>query len=126
MSLLICSTHAYTSCQLSDIAEGLCYLHSRNVVHGDLKGVRDYSEYRFTTVLISGQLNVLVDAAGHARIMGFCLATVTTDADPDQITRGQHGGSEWWSAPEVLEGGATSKKTDIFSFAMVIIEVRHG
>ena len=29
--------------QLSDVAKGLCYLHSCNVVHGDLKGVRSHS-----------------------------------------------------------------------------------
>ena len=28
--------------QLSDIAEGLNYLHSCNVIHGDLKGVSDF------------------------------------------------------------------------------------
>jgi len=27
--------------QLSDVTEGLHFLHSRNIVHGDLKGVRD-------------------------------------------------------------------------------------
>lgn len=27
--------------QISDIAEGLAYLHSHNVIHGDLKGVRE-------------------------------------------------------------------------------------
>jgi serine/threonine protein kinase len=31
--------------QLCDIAEGLCYLHSCNVIHGDLKGVRDSKSY---------------------------------------------------------------------------------
>ena len=30
--------------KLRDITNGLQYLHSRNVVHGDLKGVRDYHE----------------------------------------------------------------------------------
>ena len=29
------------SLQVCDIAEGLYYLHSRNVLHGDLKGVRN-------------------------------------------------------------------------------------
>ena len=40
-------------CQISDIARGLCYLHSCNVVHGDLKGVRG-SEFCFATVLRPG------------------------------------------------------------------------
>lgn len=30
-----------------------------------------------------------------------------------------------WTAPEVLEGGANSKEADIFSFAMVVIEVHY-
>ena len=34
-------SQAYSRCQLSDVAKGLCYLHSCNVVHGDLKGVCD-------------------------------------------------------------------------------------
>ena len=36
--------------QLSDIADGLCYLHSRDVIHGDLKGVRT-SQFRPTAIL---------------------------------------------------------------------------
>ena len=39
-------SHAYSSYQLSDVARGLCYLHSCNVVHGDLKGVRNRSKSR--------------------------------------------------------------------------------
>ena len=38
--------------QLSDVAEGLCYLHSCNVIHGDLKGVSGYPKSRLTTALI--------------------------------------------------------------------------
>ena len=35
-------SHAYSCYQLSDVASGLDYLHSCNVVHGDLKGVRSF------------------------------------------------------------------------------------
>ena len=44
--------YTYSLYQLSDVAKGLFYLHSCNVVHGDLKGVCDYSNLRFTTVLM--------------------------------------------------------------------------
>jgi len=37
--------------QLSDVAEGLNYLHSCNVIHGGLKGVRDCAGSHFVTGL---------------------------------------------------------------------------
>jgi len=37
--------------QLSDVAKGLAYLHSCNVIHGDLKGVRRHSDSTFATIL---------------------------------------------------------------------------
>jgi len=37
--------------QSSDIAKGLCYLHSCNVIHGDLKGVRGWFNFSFATTL---------------------------------------------------------------------------
>ena len=37
--------------QLSDIAKGLCYLHSCNVIHGDLKGVCNCHKHRLITLL---------------------------------------------------------------------------
>ena len=117
--------YAHPRHQLSDVANGLCYLHSRNVVHGDLKGVRDCSESHPITVLTPDQANILVDADGHARIMNFSHATVAADV-AEKGPSDQRIGSEQWSAPEVLDDGIISKKTDIFSFAMVMIEVRHG
>ena len=116
-------TRADSSYQLSDVAGGLSYLHSRNVIHGNLKGVSDYSGSHFITALMLSQSNILVDANGHARIADFRLTTVSPDADSEQTTSDQSVGSHQWTAPEVLEGGAISMEADIFSFAMVMIEV---
>ena len=113
--------------QLSDVAEGLNYLHSYNVIHGDLKGVCDYSISRFTNMLTPDQSNVLVDVAGHARITDFGLAIVTRNLDSIRIGSDGHGDSVRWIAPEILDGrGTYSKEADVFSFAMVTIEVRCG
>jgi len=65
-----------------------------------------------------------VDDSGHARIADFGLATVARNID-SMRSASQHGGSSRWTAPEVLNGGLPTKEMDVFSFAMVMIEVRH-
>ena len=55
--------------------------------------------------------------------MGFRFTVVTADADPTQPSSDLHIGNNRWSAPEVMNGGETNKETDIFSLAMVMIEV---
>jgi serine/threonine protein kinase len=107
------------------VAKGLYYLHSCNVVHGDLKGVRG-SDSRFVTVFTPHQLNVLVDNSGHARIADFGLATVTQNLDSIRSTQPQRGHTTRWAAPEILDEGPHSKEADIFAFAMVMIEVGRG
>ena len=116
-------SYAYPNHQLSHIVNGLSYLHSRDVVHGNLKGVRGYSRSNFYRIDIN-QSNVLIDAAGRARIADFDLATVITDVDPEQSTRFLQSIARRWTAPEVLGGGRYSKEADIFSLAMVMVEVR--
>ena len=111
--------------QLSDVAEGLSHLHSRNVVHGDLKGVCGCSRSGLITWLTPRQANILVDASGHARITDFGLAAVTQDLDLIRSGLGERGDSGRWIAPEILDGrGTYSKEGDVFSFGMVMIEVR--
>ncbi|KAF9643876.1 kinase-like protein [Thelephora ganbajun] len=111
---------------LSDVAKGLCYLHSYNAIHGDIKGVCSFSDSSLTIALTPGQSNILVDDSGHARISDFGLATVTKDVGSTQSTSYHHGLAPRWTAPEVLNEGTYSKAADVFSFAMLMIEVFTG
>jgi len=125
MSFLFCLTRCSLSHQLSDVAEGLNYLHSCNVIHGDVKGVRGCSRFRFTATLTPTQSNVLVDATGHARITDIGLTVVTQNLGLARSASNEHEHSARWIAPEILDNrGTYSKEADVFSFAMVTIEVR--
>jgi len=59
--------------------------------------------------------------------MNFGLVTVTQNLDSIPGALDDQGYTAQWTAPEILnEQGTYSKKADVFSFAMVMIEVRHG
>ena len=65
-----------------------------------------------TFLMPTAQHNVLIDPTGHARI---------TDIVPEE-----QGYTMRWDAPEIMNTGEKhSKETDIFSFAMVMVEVGH-
>jgi len=89
---------------------------------------REYATilHRFTTgVLTPNQPNILVDTTGCARITNCGLAMVTQNLDSIRSAPDEHGHSTRWIAPEILDNrGTFSKESDVFSFAMVIIEVR--
>lgn len=111
--------------QLSDVAQGLCYLHSFNVVHGDIQGVCTHYKYSFAAGLIPCQLSILVDDSGHARITCLGEASTTNDEGSLEDYSGI-GGTSQWAAPETLEHMVYNKKSDIFSFALVMTEVCYG
>ncbi|KIM87637.1 hypothetical protein PILCRDRAFT_815214 [Piloderma croceum F 1598] len=101
----------------SDIAEGLQYLHSQYIIHGDLKG-----------------FNILISPSGRAYIADFGQAT-TKDSKPVVMTvNSTQGGSGTmkWQAPELLDlnldgnGQPNTRATDIYAFAMVCYEMFSG
>jgi serine/threonine protein kinase len=71
------------------------------------------------------QENVLVDDSGRARIADFGLAMVTKNLDSKPSDAHQRGHTVGFAAPEVMEKGVYSKEADMFSFAMVMVEVCH-
>ena len=82
---------------------------------------------RFTTGMLTSadQPNILVDSTGHAMITDCGLAIVTRNLDSIRGAPDEHGHSTRWIAPEILDNrGTFSKEADVFSFAMVMIEVR--
>jgi len=81
---------------------------------------------RFTAgILTPNQSNILVDITGRALITDCGLAMVTQNLDSMRNAPDEHGHSMRWIAPEILANrGTFSKEADVFSFAMVMIEVR--
>ena len=76
---------------------------------------------------MSEQPNILVDDSGCPRITDFGLAVVAQNQDSIRSLQDGHGHTARWTAPEILnEQGTHSKEADVFSFAMVMVEVRCG
>ena len=78
----------------------------------------------FITALTRVQQNILMDDSGIARLVDFGFTTVTQNLDSVRSIQCQRGFTPRWTAPEILDEGPHSKEGDIFSFAMVMIEVR--
>ena len=107
------------------MANGLHYLHSCNIIHGDLKAVSCVFPFSESVLIpTNSKSNVLVDGDGRARLTDFGLSSIVrvdgSLASPQDYT-GMHATA--WAAPEILHGNLPSKEGDIFTFAMVVVEV---
>ncbi|KAJ7066561.1 kinase-like domain-containing protein [Mycena amicta] len=103
--------NANVELRLFEIAQGLAYLHSQDIIHGDLRGS-----------------NILVDDGWHVRLADFGLAVFS---DATIATQTSHrGGSVRWMSPELhfpqscgLETFQRTFASDVYSFALLCIEV---
>jgi serine/threonine protein kinase len=66
-----------------------------------------------------------MDDSGGIRITDFGFATVTQNLESVEKSTSAPSYTLHWTAPEILKGKMPSQNGDIFSFAMVMIEVRH-
>lgn len=89
------------------VAQGLSHLHSREypVVHGDIRGG-----------------NILISDAGVSCIIDFGLSSVLS-AELELIPSTKGAGSIRWMAPELLDGCESTRETDVWAFAMTLLEL---
>ncbi|KAF2400288.1 Pkinase-domain-containing protein [Trichodelitschia bisporula] len=106
------------------ILTGLAYLHSRDIIHRDIKGA-----------------NILVDNKGMVKISDFGISkrveasTLLNSASGGPVGTGKPSrggnrvslqGSVFWMAPEVVRQTAYTRKADIWSLGCLIVEMLTG
>lgn len=97
---------------ISQVLEGLIYLHAQGVIHRDIKGA-----------------NILTNKDGSVKLADF---GVSSKAPTGGTMGGGHGddnevvGSPYWMAPEVIEQSGASTASDIWSVGCVVVELLEG
>ncbi|PWA76938.1 protein kinase superfamily protein [Artemisia annua] len=86
-----------------ELARGLSYLHSKKIVHRDVKTE-----------------NMLLDANGTLKIADFGVARVEAKNPKDMTGKT---GSPSYMAPEVIDGKPYDRKCDVYSFAICLWEI---
>ncbi|KAL6268889.1 hypothetical protein ACE6H2_025800 [Prunus campanulata] len=86
-----------------DLAKGLSYLHSKNIVHRDVKTE-----------------NVLLDKDGRVKIADFGVARLEAS---NLVEMTGYTGTPGYMAPEVLESKPYNRKCDVYSFGICLWEM---
>ncbi len=93
-------------CRLAEVAQGMAYLHSKQIIHGDLKAAN---------VLLVNSIHGSFGQIG--KLCDFGLAGVLRDGVTHRST--QTFGTVSHAAPEVLGSGHVSPAADVYAFGVM-------
>lgn len=99
----------FTLSMTGDIARGMLHIHSRQIVHGDLKA---------HNILIATVNGVT------AKVADFGLS-IKMDKGQTHVS-GVHAGTLTHMAPEILMSGRISKAADVYAFGILMYETLTG
>jgi serine/threonine protein kinase len=88
---------------MSQVLQGLLYLHEQGVIHRDIKGA-----------------NILTTKEGLVKLADFGVATKSNLAEYSVV------GTPYWMAPEVIELSGATTASDIWSLGCTVIELLDG
>lgn len=91
---------------ISQVLQGLVYLHDQGVIHRDIKGA-----------------NILTNKDGTVKLADFGVASSTTTGG---VSNDAVVGSPYWMAPEVIEQSGATTASDIWSVGCLVIELLEG
>ncbi|KAI0682393.1 kinase-like protein [Cytidiella melzeri] len=90
---------------ISQVLEGLVYLHDQGVIHRDIKGA-----------------NILTNKDGCVKLADFGVARdAATGVRDNEVV-----GSPYWMAPEVIEQSGATTASDVWSVGCTVIELLEG
>ncbi|KAF8458870.1 hypothetical protein BGX38DRAFT_1264595 [Terfezia claveryi] len=92
------------SLYMTQVLQGLLYLHDQGVIHRDIKGA-----------------NILTTKEGLVKLADFGVATRTGGLSDSSVV-----GTPYWMAPEVIELAGASTASDIWSVGCTVIELLDG